>query len=71
MMRSQRRASLGSIVLGNVRVGACSRVAAGSVVLHEVPPHTTVAGVPAKVVRRHADSLVPAERMDQEIDPEG
>jgi serine O-acetyltransferase len=50
-------------------VGDCSRVAAGSVVLDEVPPHTTVAGVPAKVVRRHADSLVPAEEMDQEIDP--
>ena len=59
--------SAGAIVLGNVRVGDCSRVAAGSVVLDEVPPHTTVAGVPAKVVRRHADSLVPAERMDQEI----
>ena len=62
--------SAGSIVLGNVRVGDCSKVAAGSVVLHEVPPHTTVAGVPAKVVRRHSDSLVPAERMDQEIDPQ-
>ncbi|MFN3338900.1 MAG: serine O-acetyltransferase, partial [Dietzia sp.] len=61
--------SAGSIVLGNVLVGDCSRVAAGSVVLDEVPPHTTVAGVPAKVVRRHADSVVPAEEMDQEIDP--
>jgi len=58
-------------VLGNVMVGDCSRVAAGSVVLDEVPPHTTVAGVPAKVVRRHAESLVPAEEMDQEIDPAG
>ncbi len=63
--------SAGSIVLGNVMVGDCSRVAAGSVVLDEVPPHTTVAGVPAKVVRRHAESLVPAEEMDQEIDPAG
>lgn len=61
--------SAGSIVLGNVHVGECSRVAAGSVVLDQVPPHTTVAGVPARVVRRHADSLVPAEQMDQEIDP--
>lgn len=63
--------SAGSIVLGNVRVGDCSRVAAGSVVLNEVPPHTTVAGVPAKVVRQHSDSLVPADRMDQNIDPAG
>lgn len=60
--------SAGAIVLGNVRVGECARVAAGSVVLSDVPPHTTVAGVPAHVVRHHDDSVVPAECMDQEID---
>ena len=63
--------SAGAIVLGNVRVGDCAKVAGGSVVLDEVPAHTTVAGVPAKVVRRHADSLVPAEHMDHQIDPAG
>ncbi len=40
----------GAKVLGNIKVGPCSRIAAGSVVLHEVPPCTTVAGVPAKIV---------------------
>lgn len=40
----------GAKVLGNIRVGNCSRIAAGSVVLHEVPPCKTVAGVPAKIV---------------------
>ncbi|MBK1636910.1 serine O-acetyltransferase [Rhodovulum adriaticum] len=40
----------GAKVLGNIRVGCCSRIAAGSVVLSEVPPHSTVAGVPAKIV---------------------
>ena len=40
----------GAKVLGNIRVGNCSRVAAGSVVLQEVPPCMTVAGVPAKIV---------------------
>ncbi|MBV7410160.1 serine O-acetyltransferase [Maritimibacter sp. DP1N21-5] len=40
----------GAKVLGNIRVGCCSRIAAGSVVLADVPPATTVAGVPAKVV---------------------
>ena len=40
----------GAKVLGNIRVGACSRIAAGSVVLQDVPPCTTVAGVPARVV---------------------
>jgi serine O-acetyltransferase len=40
----------GAKVLGNIRVGDCSRVAAGSVVLSEVPPCKTVAGVPARIV---------------------
>jgi serine O-acetyltransferase len=40
----------GAAVLGNIRVGDCSRIAAGSVVLQEVPPMKTVAGVPARVV---------------------
>ncbi|MFZ3582322.1 serine O-acetyltransferase [Loktanella sp. DJP18] len=40
----------GAKVLGNITVGHCSRIAAGSVVLHDVPPMKTVAGVPAKIV---------------------
>ncbi|WP_126975620.1 serine O-acetyltransferase [Frigidibacter oleivorans] len=40
----------GAKVLGNIRVGRCSRIAAGSVVLQDVPPCSTVAGVPARVV---------------------
>ncbi|WP_099823874.1 serine O-acetyltransferase [Oceaniglobus indicus] len=40
----------GAKVLGNIRVGHCSRIAAGSVVLEEVPPMKTVAGVPARIV---------------------
>ncbi len=40
----------GAKILGNLEVGHCSRVAAGSVVLKDVPPCVTVAGVPAKVV---------------------
>ena len=40
----------GAKVLGNIRVGNCSRIAAGSVVLSEVEPCKTVAGIPAKVV---------------------
>jgi serine O-acetyltransferase len=41
----------GAKILGNIEVGAHSRVAAGSVVLREVPPYATVTGVPAKVIR--------------------
>lgn len=54
----------GAKVLGNIRVGHCSRIASGSVVLKEVPPETTVAGVPAKVVGQGGCSE-PARSMDQ------
>ncbi|WP_210484540.1 serine O-acetyltransferase [Microvirga antarctica] len=40
----------GAKILGNIEVGHCARVAAGSVVLHPVPANATVAGVPAKVI---------------------
>jgi serine O-acetyltransferase len=58
----------GANVLGNIRVGDCSLVAAGSVVLQEVPPKTTVAGVPAKVVGP-ANCPEPARAMDQRLSP--
>ncbi len=40
----------GASILGNITIGKCSRVAAGSVVLSDVPELKTVAGVPAKIV---------------------
>ncbi len=54
----------GAKVLGNIKVGHCSRIAAGSVVLHEVPPCKTVAGVPAKIVGT-AGCDQPSVMMDQ------
>ena len=54
----------GAKILGNIEVGQCARVAAGSVVLQEVPPKTTVAGVPARVVGT-AGCAEPARSMDQ------
>ena len=60
----------GAKVLGNIRVGACSRVAAGSVVLHDVPPKTTVAGVPARIVGE-AGCDQPSISMDQLLRDEG
>ena len=54
----------GAKILGNIEVGACARVAAGSVVLRSVPPHTTVVGVPARVVGA-AGCAEPARSMDQ------
>ncbi|MFV3075916.1 serine O-acetyltransferase [Niveispirillum fermenti] len=50
-------------VLGNIHVGDCARVGAGSVVLRSVPPGVTVAGVPAKVIGE-AGCANPARVMD-------
>ena len=54
----------GAKVLGNIEVGHCARVAAGSVVLAPVPHNTTVAGVPARVVGT-AGCAEPGRTMDQ------
>ncbi|WP_036221583.1 serine O-acetyltransferase [Maritalea myrionectae] len=54
----------GAKILGNIKIGNCARVAAGSVVLKDVPKCMTVAGVPAKVVGE-AGCAEPALRMDQ------
>jgi serine O-acetyltransferase len=59
----------GAKILGNVKIGAGSKVAAGSVVLNEVPPHATVAGVPARIVGR-PKTAEPALQMDQNLDTE-
>ena len=54
----------GAKILGNIEVGHCARIAAGSVVLKPVPNNVTVAGVPAKVVGV-AGCPEPARLMDQ------
>jgi serine O-acetyltransferase len=54
----------GAKVLGNIEVGHCSRIAAGSVVIKPVPNNVTVAGVPAKVIGV-AGCPEPARTMDQ------
>jgi len=54
----------GAKVLGNIAVGECSRVGAGSVVLKDVPSRSTVAGVPARVIGP-SDCAQPSHQMDQ------
>ncbi len=44
--------SAGAIVLGSITVGADSKIGAGAVVIHDVPPGSTVVGVPGRVVAR-------------------
>jgi serine O-acetyltransferase len=58
--------STGAKVLGNIEIGEYSRVGAGSVVLKPVPPHTTVAGVPARVIGK-AGSSRPSQDMDHKL----
>jgi serine O-acetyltransferase len=53
----------GAKVLGNISIGHCSRIAAGSVVLEDVPPCKTVAGIPARIVGE-AGCAQPAVSMD-------
>jgi len=56
----------GAKILGNIRIGECARIAAGSVVLKEVPPRTTVAGVPARIIGE-AGCAQPSLVMDQMV----
>jgi serine O-acetyltransferase len=54
----------GAKILGPIEIGENARIAAGSVVLHPVPPRATVAGVPARVVRVEARDA-PARSADE------
>ncbi|MBQ8592258.1 MAG: serine O-acetyltransferase [Lachnospiraceae bacterium] len=55
--------SAGAKILGSFTIGDNSKIGAGSVVLHEVPPHSTVVGVPGRVVKR-MDPSNPSEKLD-------
>lgn len=56
--------SAGAKVLGSFTVGENSKIGAGSVVLTEVPPNSTVVGVPGRVVKRD-NVKIPCEDLDQ------
>jgi serine O-acetyltransferase len=51
----------GAKVIGNIRIGECARIGAGSVVVKDVPPRVTVVGVPARIV----GEAPPQSSMDQ------
>lgn len=61
--------SVGAKVLGNIRVGDGAKIGAGSVVLSDVPPHSTAVGIPAKIVGK-VSSPEPSRSMDHSLDDE-
>lgn len=54
----------GAKVLGPIRIGHDSKIGAGSVVLNDIPPYSTVVGIPGKPVERK-DSTAPSDTLDQ------
>ena len=56
--------SAGAKILGSFTIGESSKIGAGSVVLSEVPPNSTVVGVPGRVVKRD-NVKIPREDLDQ------
>jgi serine O-acetyltransferase len=67
IIRSGVLIGAGAKILGRVEIGTGAKVGAGSVVLHDVAPHTTVAGVPAVVVGVATEEN-PAIEMNQKLD---
>lgn len=60
----------GAKVLGNIRIGDHVKIGAGSVVVHPVPDHSTVVGIPGRVVRTRGE---PVEELEHGKlpDPQG
>ncbi len=61
--------SAGAKVLGNITIGESAKIGAGSVVLQDVEPHTTVVGIPARAVGKPCEES-PAQTMDQNFPDE-
>jgi len=61
----------GAKVLGNIRIGDHVKIGAGSVVIHPVPDHSTVVGIPGRVVRIAGVSVNDELEHGRLPDPEG
>src|SRR5438270_1439169 len=69
-IRSGVMIGAGAKILGNIEVGHCARIAAGSVVVKPVPHNVTAAGVPARIVGE-AGCAEPSRTMDQMLNAIG
>jgi serine O-acetyltransferase len=54
----------GAKILGAITIGAHSKIGAGSVVVTEVPPHSTVVGIPGRVVQRSGETIAATIDLD-------
>jgi serine O-acetyltransferase len=70
IIRSGVLIGAGAKILGRVEIGTGAKIGAGSVVLNDVPSHTTVAGVPAVIVGQ-TNEANPASEMNQRLDCSG
>ncbi len=61
----------GAAVLGNIRIGRNSKIGSGSVVNRDVPPNSTVVGIPGRVVYREGNVYADPEGVGGTPDPEG
>ena len=61
----------GAKVLGNITIGECVKIGAGSVVVHSVPNNSTVVGVPGRIVSARNANVVGALEHGKLPDPEG
>jgi serine O-acetyltransferase len=50
-----------AIVLGPITLGHHSKIGAGSVIIHDIPPHSSAVGIPGKVVHRRDENLPHSE----------
>ncbi|MGE5248404.1 MAG: serine O-acetyltransferase [Verrucomicrobiota bacterium] len=61
----------GAAILGNIRIGQNSKIGSGSVVNREVPPNSTVVGIPGRVVYREGNVYNDPSGVGGTPDPEG
>ena len=61
----------GAKIIGSVTIGDGARIGANAVVVHDVPPHCTVVGIPARIVRRRDPQAVPSDAIADEGRPVG
>ena len=61
----------GAAILGNIRIGKNSKIGSGSVVNREVPPNSTVVGIPGRIVHREGDVYHDPTGVAGTPDPEG